>query len=133
MANEGVLKFGWATAGLGTITARILEPDETGRNSQTAVALDDTSHDKLYTNNGAITIQAGDTVQVFVGSDLAGSGEFRPETVAVALRTTIASVSVADTKFVLTDGPAIADILFNAVIEIYDISGGFSVSRRIAA
>lgn len=134
MANEGELKFGWPTAGLGTVTAKILKPDDTVRDSQSAVALDDSSHAKLYTNGSAITIQTGDTVQVFDGTDLIGPGkEYRPETAAVALRTTIASVSVADTKFVLTDGPAIADILFNAVIELYDISGGFSISRRISA
>ncbi|HDZ14726.1 hypothetical protein LCGC14_0844610 [marine sediment metagenome] len=134
MANEGVLKFGWPTAGLANVTAKILKPDDTVRDSQSAEALDDTGHDKLYTNAGAITIQTGDTVQVFIGTDLVGLGtEYRPETASVALRTTIASVSVADTKFVLTDGPAITDILFNAVIEIYDISGGFSVPRRISA
>ena len=134
MANEGILKFGWPTAGLGTVTAKIVKPDDTVRDSQSAVALDDSGHDKLYTNAGAITIQTGDTVQVSINSTLAGPGtEYRPETAAVALRTTIASVSVAVTKFVLTDGPAIADILFNAVIELYDNSGGFSVSRRISA
>ena len=134
MANEGILKFGWPEAGLLTVTAKILKPDDTVRDSQSAVALDDSGHDKLYTNAGAITIQTGDTIQVSIGTDLVGPGtEFRPETAAVALRTTIASVSVADTKFVLTDGPAIAGILFNAVIEIYDISGGFSVPRRISA
>ena len=133
MANEGILKFGWPTAGLGTVTAKILKPDDTVRDSQSAVALDDSGHAKLYTNAGAITIQTGDTIQVFIGTDLVGPGtEYRPETAAVALRTTIASVSVADTKFILTDGPAIADILFNAVIELYDNTAGFSVTRRIA-
>ena len=133
MANEGILKFGWPTAGVGNVTAKILKPDDTVRDSQSAVALDDSGHAKLYTNASAITIQTGDTIQMSIGSTLVGPGtEFRPETAAVALRTTIASISVADTKFILTDGPAIADILFNAVIEIYDISGGFSVSRRIS-
>ncbi len=134
MANEGILKFGWPTAGLGTVTAKILKPDDTVRDSQSAEPLDDSGHDKLYTNAGAITIQTGDTVQVFIGSILVGPGtEFRPETAAVALRTTIAGNITPDTAFDITDGPAIADILFNAVIEIYDISGGFSVSRRISA
>ena len=134
MANEGILKFGWPTASLGTVTAKILKPDDTVRDSQSAVALDDSGHAKLYTNPGAITIQTGDTIQVFIGSVLAGPGtEFRPETAAVALRTTIAGNITPDTAFDITDGPAIADILFNAVIEIYDISGGFSVSRRISA
>ncbi len=131
MANEGILKFGWPTAGIGNMTAKILKPDDTVRVA--SVALDDNITSKLYSNPSATTIQTGDTVQVFIGSVLVGPGtEFRPETAAVALRTTIASVSIADTKFVLTDGPAIADILFNAVIELYDISGGFSVTRRIA-
>ncbi len=134
MANEGVIKFGWHVDGLATVTAKILKPDDTVRDAQTAEALDDSGHANLYTNAGAITIQTGDTVQVTIGSVLVGPGtEYRPETAAVSLRTTIASVSVADTKFVLTDGPAIADILFNAVIELYDISAGFSVSRRVSA
>ncbi len=134
MANEGILKFGWPTAGLLTVTAKILKPDDTVRDSQSAEPLDDSGHDKLYTNAGAITIQTGDTVQVFISTDLVGPGtEFRPETAAVALRTTIAGNITADIAFDITDGPAIADILKNAVIEIYDNSGGFSVSRRITA
>ena len=133
MANEGILKFGWPTAGLGTVTAKILKPDDTVRDSQSAEALDDSGHAKLYTNTGAITIQTGDTVQVFIGSVLVGPGvEFRPETAAIALRTTIAGNITPDTAFDITDGPAIADILKNAVIEIYDNSGGFSVTRRIS-
>ena len=134
MANEGVLKFGFPEAGLGNMTAKIFKPDDTIRDSQSAVALDDSGHDKLYTNADAITIQTGDTVQVFKGTDLVGPGtEFRPETAAVALRTTIAGNINADISFDITDGPAIADILFNAVIELYDNSGGFSVTRRISA
>ncbi len=132
MANEGILKFGWPTAGLGTVTAKILKPDDTVR--EAAVALDDSGHTKLYTNAGAITIQTGDTVQVLIGSVLVGPGtEFRPETAAVALRTTIAGNITPDIAFDITDGPAVADILFNAVIELYDNSGGFSVTRRISA
>ncbi len=132
MANEGILKFGWHEAGLATVTAKILKPDDTVRVA--SVALDDNITSKLYSNPLATTIQTGDTVQVFIGSDLVGFGaEYRPETAAVALRTTIAGNITPDTAFDITDGPAIADILKNAVIELYDISGGFSVSRRITA
>ncbi len=131
MANEGVIKFGWHEAGIATMTAKVLKPDDTVR--EASVAMDDTGHAKIYSNPGTASLQTGDTVQVFIGSALVGPGtEFRPETAAVALRTTIASISVADTKFVLTDGPAIADVLFNAVIELCDISAGISVPRRIA-
>jgi hypothetical protein len=129
--NEGEIKFGYVVAGLGTITASIRKPDDTVRDSQTAVALTDSGHDSLYTNTDAITIQAGDTIMVFIGSAFVVAAEYRPETSAVALRTTISGGIVADTAFVIADGPAFAGAYKNAVCMVTDISAGISIPKRI--
>ncbi len=68
MANEGVIKVQFPIAGLGTVTAKILKPDDTVRDAQTAVALDDTGHPNIYTNPGAITIVEGDSKVAYVGA-----------------------------------------------------------------
>ena len=79
MANEGVIKVVYPVAGLGTLTAKILKPDDTVRDAQSAVALDDTGHVNGYTNNGAITIVEGDSIVPYVGGVNFGNGEtYRP-------------------------------------------------------
>jgi hypothetical protein len=131
--NENIIQFDYVVPSLATVTAQVMKPDSTIRDSQSGVILTDSSAVGRYTNLGAITVQAGDSFRVLIGGSFVTSAEYRPESRAVALLTTIASVLIADTKFVLTDGPAIADILINAVIMITDISTGFSIPRRIIA
>jgi len=84
MANEGVIKVVYPIPGLATITAKILKPDDTVRDGQTAVALDDTGHANVYTNAGAITIEAGDNVIPYVDGVNYGSGEtYQPDATVV--------------------------------------------------
>ncbi len=79
MANEGVIKVVYPVSGLGTLTAKILKPDDTVRDAQSAVALDDTGHVNVYTNPGAITIVEGDSIVPYVGGVNFGNGEtYRP-------------------------------------------------------
>ncbi len=79
MANEGVIKVDYPVTGLGTLTAAILKPDDTTRDSQTAVALVDTGHLGRYSNAGAITIEAGDTVKISIGGAYLSSAEYIPD------------------------------------------------------
>ena len=131
MANENVIKVKFHVSGLATFTAKVLKPDGTVRVA--SVALTDSGHLYSYQNAGTVDIQAGDQVQAFEGAVFRGASIFKPDTSAVALTTTIASVTTADIKFVLTEGPAIADILLNAVVSILDVSSGVVIPRRVAA
>ena len=80
MANEGVIKFSHPVSGLATLTAQIRKPDDTLRDAQSAEALDDSTHDSLYSNAGAITIETGDSVIIdLVGTPAIGGGEYQPE------------------------------------------------------
>lgn len=80
MANEGVIKVAFPEAGLGTLTAKILKADDTVRDSQTAVALNDTGHTYLYTNPGAITIESGDSiVPLLSGAGIGAGRTYLPE------------------------------------------------------
>ena len=133
MANEGVIKVSYPISGLATWTAKILKPDDTVRDSQTAVALNDSGHDFVYTNPGAITIQPGDSMIPLLDGVGIGAGQtYRPDTSAVALKTTVASVDTADSVFRLTDGPSDNDALKDMVVSILDITGAETRSRRIS-
>lgn len=80
MANEGAIKINYFDAGENDITCKILKPDDTVRDTQTAVALDDTGHANLYTNNGPITIEAGDSVVPYKsGVNINAAFEYIPE------------------------------------------------------
>ena len=79
MANEGVIKAQYALAGEADITAKILKPDDTVRDAQTAVALDDSGHANVYTNAGAITIEAGDSIIAYDGAVNIGGETYLPE------------------------------------------------------
>lgn len=85
MANEGVLKFNHPISGLGTVTAKILKPDDTVRDNQTAEVLDDIGHANLYTNDGGITIFAGDSVQFSIAGVNITAGTYQPEVSVVNL------------------------------------------------
>ncbi len=132
MANEGVIKVQYALAGEADITVKILKPDDTVRDSQTAEALSDSGHANIYSNSGAITIQPGDTVAAYDGAVNIGGGVYRPDTSTVALKTTVASVDTADTVFRLTAGPSDNDALKDMVVSILDITGAETRSRRIS-
>ena len=133
MANEGVIKVQYAVASSVTVTAKILKPDDTVRDAQTAVALDDTGHANLYTNTGAITIQPGDSIVVYDGAVNKGADEYRPETRAVSLRTTVATIPVADSSITLTDGSADDDVYIGMVLSITQAASGVTSSRRITS
>ena len=133
MANENVIKVGFHISGLATVTAVILKPDGSVRDSQSAVALTDSGHVNSYRNAGAITIQTGDEVQAFNSGVFLGNGIFRPETSAVSLNTTIAAVTTPDTVFTLTDGSSDDDAYNNMVISVTDISGNDTRSRRVTS
>ncbi len=75
MANEGVIKVVYPVSGLATLTAKILKPDDTVRDGQSAVSLDDSGHVNLYTNAGAITIEVGDSIVPYVDGVNYGNGE----------------------------------------------------------
>ena len=84
MANEGVIKVSYPVSGLGTWTAKILKPDDTVRDSQTAVALNDTGHAYLYTSPGAVTIESGDSIiPLLSGAGIGAGRTYRPEVNAV--------------------------------------------------
>lgn len=78
MANEGVIKVQYPTAGLGTITVKILKPDDTVRVA--SVALTDAGHANLYSNVGAVTIEAGDTMLAYDGVVNIGGNIYQLET-----------------------------------------------------
>jgi len=83
MANEGVIKLTHPVASLGTITCKILKPDDTVRDGQTAIALTDSGHDNLYSNAGAVTIEAGDSVLYYQdGVNITGK-EYQEEATVV--------------------------------------------------
>jgi len=75
MSNEGTIKVVHAVAGLLTVTAKILKPDDTVRDSQTAIVLSDSGHANLYTNSGAITLEAGDSIVPYFDGVSYGNGE----------------------------------------------------------
>lgn len=80
MANENVIKARYRIAGLATMTCKILKPDDTVRDGQTAVPVNDTGHVNVYSNPGAVTVEAGDTIAFYIGAASVGGYEFRPET-----------------------------------------------------
>jgi len=132
MANESVITVIYPVSGLATLTAKILKPDYTVRDSQTAVALTDSGHVNVYTNSGAITIQPGDTIVPYVDSVNYGSGGvYRPDTSAVALRTTVSQIETEDISFRLAAGATDDDAYNDMVISITDISNGETRGRRI--
>ena len=86
MANEGVIKVQYPVAGLTTITAKILKPDDTVRDGQTAVALRDDqeiNQDNLYSNPGAITIEPGDSILAYLSGVNFTAGEYQPEVTVI--------------------------------------------------
>ena len=94
MANEGVIKVSYPVSGLATLTAKILKPDDTLRDGQDDVALNDTGHPYLYTNPGAITIESGDSViPLLSGAGLGAGKTYRPK------------VNVAEVGGTEIDGP----------------------------
>ncbi len=131
MANEGVIKFQYPISGLGNVTAKIRKADDTIRDGQSAVPLTDSGHAFLYTNSGSITIQPGDSVLPFVGSESRSGGEYRPESRAVSLSTTVAAIPVADIEITLTNGSADDDAYNSMVLSITQASTGDTRSRRI--
>jgi len=86
MANEGIIKVQYATAGLDTITVKILKPDDTVRDGQSAVELTDAGHANLYTNTGSVSIYAGDSVVAYDDDVNIGGAEFMPEVTIVGVR-----------------------------------------------
>lgn len=88
MANEGVIKINYFDDGEVDITCKILKPDDTVRDAQTDVALDDAGHVNLYTNDGAITIEAGDSVIPYKGGvNINAAFEYIPEVTVVGFAT----------------------------------------------
>ena len=78
MANEGEIKINYPIAGLSGMTARISKPDNTIRDGQTAVVLDDDVLDNTYTNTGAITIEPGDTITPYLnGVNFGSAGTYQ--------------------------------------------------------
>lgn len=77
MANEGEIKVQYAVAGESNVSAKILQPDDTVRDGQSSVALDDTGHANLYSNTGGITIEAGDSIIPYVGQTNIGGGTYK--------------------------------------------------------
>lgn len=89
MANEGVIKVSFPVSGLGTLTAKILKPDDTVRDGQSAVALTDNTHIYLYTNTVAITIKSGDSiVPLLSGAGIGAGATYRPEVNVVEINGT---------------------------------------------
>ena len=86
MANEGVIKINFYQSGEENITCKILKPDDTVRDAQSAIALIDTDHDNLYSNAGAITIEAGDSVVPYWGAaNLNAAFEYLPKASAITV------------------------------------------------
>ncbi len=83
MANEGVIKVQYPDSGLATITCKILKPDDTVRDGQTSVALTDSGHVNVYSNTGAVTIEAGDSVLFYISGVNFTGGEYQPEVTVI--------------------------------------------------
>ncbi len=103
MANEGVIKVSYPVSGLATLTAEIRKPDDTIRDGQDDVALNDTGHPYLYTNPGAITIESGDSIIPLLSGAGIGAGQtHRPEVNAVEVGGLVPAGYVGDYELLET-------------------------------
>lgn len=98
MANEKEIRVLYPVTGQNDVTAAIYKPDNTIRDTQTAIALTDSGHPGLYSNDAvSITIEAGDLIYPAVGGVRYGAGiEYRPAVTIINIAEVVTAILAAN-------------------------------------